>query len=277
MLVTTRTACGFRGCLASLGASARPSTGERPRVPLQPFDHLGVRSVLLRAQPDGLDDVDDLVAERGRHRAGPGGDAGGVPTRLRFDGWILGVGTASGTRIVVGHWPRSPFGPFSDAMVQRPDGHRVLLAPAPEVADFVGSTYAFDEVRVGPVAVGRPDAVTWTVAAGPLALRLRTGGRPALGRLLRAVPAPLARAPLWVGLLDGPARLAGLRTRGSAGQGRTEWYGVQDLHAVVALAGTWHGEPLGPLAPVRPPVTFGFGSVPARPSAARVTTTVAVP
>lgn len=33
--------------------------------------------------------------------------------RLTFDGWIAAVGTGSGTRVVVGHWPRSPFGPFS--------------------------------------------------------------------------------------------------------------------------------------------------------------------
>jgi hypothetical protein len=78
-----------------------------------------------------------------------------------------------------------------------------------------------------------------------------------------------------VGLLDRPARLlTGLRTAGSAGNGRTEWYGVQDLHAVTALEGTWDGEPLGALAAVRPPVTFGFGSVPLRQSLARVTTTV---
>jgi hypothetical protein len=200
-----------------------------------------------------------------------------VATRLRFDGWILGVGTGSGTRIVVGHWPRSPFGPFSDVMVQRPDGRRLLLAPAPEPADFVGSTYAFDEVMLVPVVVDRPDEATWTVAAGPLAMRLRTGGRPVLGRLLRTVPAPLARATPWVSLLDGPARLARLRTRGSAGTGRTEWYGVRDLHEVVDMSASWSGRPLGPLAPVRPPVTFGFGSVPPRPAVVRVTTTVATP
>jgi hypothetical protein len=198
--------------------------------------------------------------------------------RLQFDGWILGVGTASGTRVVVGHWPRSPFGPVSDVMVQRPGGHRVLLAPNPEVAGFVGATYTFDEVRLVPMTVGRPDAATWTVDAGPLCLRLRTGPRPALGRLLHAVPARLARTPAWVGLLDLPARLTtGLRTRGSAGNGRTEWYGVQDLHGVAEVDASWDGEPLGTLAPVRPAVTFGFGSVPPRPAVVRVTTTVQLP
>jgi hypothetical protein len=199
-------------------------------------------------------------------------------TRLRFDGWILGVGTTSGVRVVVGHWPRSPLGAFSDVMVQRPDGHRVLLAPSPEVADLVAETYTFDEVRLVEVTVGRPTAVTWTVAAGPLFLRLRTGRRTALGRLLRAVPRRLAGEPAWVGLLDRPARLlTGLRTRGSAGNGRIEWYGVQDLHAVTGLTGSWEGASLGAVAPVRPPVTFGFGSVPPRPGVIRVTTTVQVP
>jgi hypothetical protein len=198
--------------------------------------------------------------------------------RLEFDGWILGLGTASGTRVVLGHWPRSPLGPISDVMVQRPDGHRVLLAPSPEVAEFVGSTYTFDEVRLVPVTVGRPDDTTWTVDAGPLQLRVTTGPRPALGRLLRAVPARLARRPAWVGLLDRPARLTtGLRTRGSAGNGRTEWYGVQDLHSLAAVDARWDGEPLGDLTPVQPPVTFGFGSVPPAPSVVRVTTTVQVP
>ncbi|RFU21401.1 hypothetical protein [Geodermatophilus marinus] len=198
--------------------------------------------------------------------------------RAVFDGWILGVGSASGTRVVVGHWPRSPLGPLSDVMVQRPEGHRLLLAPTAAAADFVAATYSFDEVRVLPVAVRRPDPATWAVTAGPLDLRVRTGRRPPLGWLLRAVPPPLARAPRWIGLLDRPARLlTGLRTTGSAGGGRQEWYGVQDLHAVTGVAGTWDGEPLGAPADVRPPVTFGFGSVPPRPSLARVTTTVQLP
>ena len=80
--------------------------------------------------------------------------------RVRFDGWILGVGTSSGTRVVVGHWPRSPFGPVSDVMVEHPDGHRLLLAPQSEVAEFIATTYTFDQITLVPVTVGRPDPVS---------------------------------------------------------------------------------------------------------------------
>ncbi|MGV9573333.1 hypothetical protein ACWDRX_29435, partial [Streptomyces nigra] len=148
--------------------------------------------------------------------------------RLRFDGWIAGLGTTSGVRIVVGHWPRSPFGPFSDVMLERADGERLLLAPTPGTADFIGATYAFDTVRVVPVEVTVAGRV-WTVAAEPLRLRFATGGRGALGHLLRAVPGALAGRPAWSALTDRPARLLmpGVRTRGSAGGGRREWSGVR--------------------------------------------------
>ena len=72
-------------------------------------------------------------------------------TGARFDGWIAGLGTAAGLRAVVGHWPVSPFGAFTDVMVERPDGHRMLLAPSEEVAAFVAGTYRFDEVCRIPV------------------------------------------------------------------------------------------------------------------------------
>ncbi|SDP65505.1 hypothetical protein SAMN05660199_04503 [Klenkia soli] len=193
--------------------------------------------------------------------------------RVRFDGWILGLGTTSGTRLVVGYWPRSPLGPVSDVMVERADGNRVLLAATPELASFVAGTYSFDEVRVVPVEVGRAPG-HWVLRAGPLALRVRVGRRPPLGWALRTVPSPLARTPAWVSLLDPFARVAGLRTRGTAGGGRTEWYGVQDLHLIRSASATWDGADLGGLARVDPPVRFGFGSVPPTPSVVRVTTTI---
>ncbi len=73
--------------------------------------------------------------------------------RQRFRGRIAGVGSTSGTRVVVGWWHESPFGPFADVMVETAAGHRVLLAPTPEVAELVATTYTFDEVRLEPVTV----------------------------------------------------------------------------------------------------------------------------
>ncbi|MER5794717.1 hypothetical protein [Streptomyces sp. NPDC001980] len=195
--------------------------------------------------------------------------------RLCFDGWIAGLGTTSGNRVVLGHWLRSPFGPFSDVMLERSDGERLLLAPTRWTAEFVRATYHFDTVRVVPVDVAVL-ADTWTVAAGPLRLRFTTGPRTLLGHLLHAVPGPLARRPAWSVVTDRVARmlLPGVRTRGSAGGGRREWYGARDLRAIRRLSGDYDGADLGALAPVEPPVRFGFGSVPRRPALTRVTTTV---
>lgn len=196
---------------------------------------------------------------------------------MRFDGWIAGLGTASGTRLVLGHWPRSPFGAVSDVMVEHADGRRLLLAQTDELGRFVAETYSFDEVRVVPISVGRSGSA-WTVGAGPLALRFTIGGRGALGQLLRAVPPALARQPQWVRLISLPARvLRGVRTYGSAGNGRREWYGVRDLHRITAATGALNGVDLGQLTEVDPPVRFGFGSTPRSPALVRVTTTVEVP
>lgn len=201
-----------------------------------------------------------------------------MSTRHRFGGAIAGVGSTSGVRVVVGRWDDGPWGPFADVMVATAEGRRVLLAPDARVRDFVAATYAFDEVRLEPVEVTSTPS-GWQVRTTSLVLDLRTGRRTALGRLLRLVPAPLARAPWFCALTDPVARLLvrGVRTRGSAGQGRREWYGATDLRAVVAIEGTWDGVPLGALAPVRPQPGFGFSSTPERPGVTTVTTTVEVP
>jgi hypothetical protein len=193
----------------------------------------------------------------------------------RFEGWIAGLGTAAGLRVVVGRWARSPLGPFTDVMLQWPDGHRMLLAPSVAVAGFVEATYTFDEVRIVPVEyVVRGDRRQ--VRAGPLECAYRIGGRTALGVLLRAVPGALATDPRWVTAVDAVARrvLPGVRTVGSAGQGRREFYCARDLHRVTAAVVRWEGADQGSLTGVDPPVTFGFGSTPVAPSHTRITTLV---
>jgi hypothetical protein len=196
-------------------------------------------------------------------------------TGARFDGWIAGLGTAAGLRVVVGHWPISLFGAFTDVMVEQPDGHRMLLAPTEEVAAFVAGTYRFDEVCRTPVTTTDRDD-RWEVHAGPLELAFDVGPRPPLGVLLRAVPRPLATDPRWISAVDLVARrvLPGVRTRGSAGQGRREYYAALDLHRIRSASAGWHGADQGGLAPVHPPVRFGFGSTPRTPSLVRVVTVV---
>jgi hypothetical protein len=201
--------------------------------------------------------------------------------RHRFEGAIAGVGSSSGVRVVVGSWKRSPLGAFADVMLAEPDGTRVLLAPDDTIGEFVSTTYHFDRVEIGPVVVETEQVsgvTSWRVVAPGLEIAVRVGHRPLLGRLLRLVPRRLAVAPLWAWLTDPVARLVlrGVRTRGTAGNGRREFYGATDLRRVTALSGTWQGNPLGTLAPVSPEPGFGFGSTPRRPSVTSIVTTVDV-
>jgi hypothetical protein len=196
-------------------------------------------------------------------------------TRWRFEGEIAAFGTSAGHRIVLGRWPVSPFGPINDIMLETPEGTRLLIAPSDEVAGFIASTYRFDSVEVTPVEMIRWPA-RLQVAAGQLQAEVTIGRRGWLGLLLRAVPRPVATAPVWAALIDPLAHavLPGVRTRGSAGAGRREWYGARDLHPLVSVTACWQGMDLGAMADVCPPVRFGFGSTPRRPSIVHLTTTV---
>jgi hypothetical protein len=199
----------------------------------------------------------------------------GMDKRWIFDGHIAGLGTRSGLRAVVGLWQQSPFGSFADVMVQHPSGHRLLLAPTREVASFIAATYSFDSVQVVEVnAVFADQRIT--VDAGPLQLSAGVGRRTVLGTALQAVPRRLAVHTAWLQAISPVAGLLspGARTSGTAGSGRLEYYGVNDLHHISSAVVRWNGVHAGELAPITPPVTFGFSSVPARPSLARVRTTV---
>lgn len=202
-----------------------------------------------------------------------------TPTGIdRFEGRIAGFGTTQGTRFVIGMWERSPFGSVTDVMVERADGVRTLLAPTGELAEYIAATYAFDEVRVAPVERFRVDGGL-RVLSDDLDLRVRIGGIPPLGRLLRSVPRPIAVHPVWLTAIEPIARrlVSGVHTAGSAGGGRREYYGVTMLRRITAVTGTFDGVELGGIAPLHPPVRFGFSSAPADPQLADVVTTIVVP
>jgi hypothetical protein len=198
-----------------------------------------------------------------------------APVRERYEGRIAGVGTTSGIRLVVGNWARTPLGAFADVMVERLDGHRVLLAPSAAVRDVIEATYVFDEVRVEPVSLSESDS-DWEISGPSLTLRVGLGRRTRLGWLLRTVPRRLATSTRWAMLIDPMAArvMNGVRTRGAAREGRREWYGATDLRLVTSASGSFDGSPLGTLAPVDPPCRFGFSSTPRTPSVTSVVTTI---
>ena len=197
--------------------------------------------------------------------------------RERFEGEIFGIGTTSGVRVVIGSWSRSRFGTFADAMVEAADGHRTLIAPSEQVADYVSTTYNFDSITITPVAVHRT-ATSMTLSSQPLRMVVAIGGRTGLGRVLHVIPKTIATATWWATAIDPVVRVVmpGVRTRGAAGNNRREWYGASDMHAVTAVAGTFVGSDLGTLTDIDPPVRFGFASTPPRPSVVSVTSTIEI-
>lgn len=193
----------------------------------------------------------------------------------RFRGFIAGIGTTSGTRLVVGHWLESPFGAFTDVMAENAAGSRLLLAPSPEIAEYVGGTYHFDAVDVGDVEA-RLTANHLLVSAGPLRLNVDLGARTVLGRMLERIPPVVAVHPRWLGAINPLAGLLvpGVRTAGSAGGERREYYGVRSIRSLTGAQASWDGRDLGSLSAIDPPVRFGFSSVPSKPQIVAVTTSI---
>ncbi len=143
------------------------------------------------------------------------------------------------------------------------------------MADYIAGTYRFDEVRIEPTAL-QIERERWTFESSSLHVTVTVGRRTAIGLLLSFVPRPLARTRLWCALVDPVARRLrpGVRTRGSAGGGRREWYCGLDERAVRSVQASWEGADLGGIRPVEPPVRFGFGSTPRTPAWVRVTTLI---
>ena len=196
-------------------------------------------------------------------------------TRLRFDGDISGMGTTAGVRIVVGHWPTSHLGDFADVMVEFADGERLLIAPSDEVRDFVTATYHFDRSVIADV-IYESNGSRVSVRAGDLELSFVVGAPTLLGRLLSLMPRAVVTAPWFCAISDPIARvfLRGVRTRGSAGGGRREYYGARGQRRIESVVAGWQGNDLGGLTDVDPPVRFGFGSTPKKPAMTLITTTI---
>ncbi|MET0457267.1 MAG: hypothetical protein ABW137_36015 [Mycobacterium sp.] len=203
---------------------------------------------------------------------------GRAKRRLAFSGYIAGLGTVAGVRMVIGSWLQSPFGRFADVMVETADGERILLAPTEAIAEFVAATYTFDSAEIGSV-MAEHGSDGLTIVAPDLEVAVRLGGPARFDALLRLVPARLATAPLWLRAIDPVAArlIPGVRTAGSAGNGRREYYGVRRTRRIAGVRARFRGVDLGGLAALEPPVRFGFSSAPALPQMVSVTTTIDVP
>ncbi len=92
------------------------------------------------------------------------------------------------------------------------------------------------------------------------------------------VPHVVATSPAWCVVTDPVARalFRGVRTKGTAGQERREWYGATEARLITFARGMLDGESLGELAPLDPACRFGFSSTPTTPSVTAIVTTIEV-
>lgn len=179
--------------------------------------------------------------------------------RWELAGRIAGTGFASGDRVVVGHWDRSPVGPFVDLMWAEPDGRRVLVVPDERAAAFVTAVYGFDAVEVVATMAAAWDGRRLTVDAGRRRVELVAG---------RGVPIPGPR-PAWLTRhVEGPVAraLLGVRTYGVSPTGVREWYRASRWSPLRAAEAAVDGRSCGPMGPVSPACGFGFSEPPRRPS-----------
>jgi hypothetical protein len=135
---------------------------------------------------------------------------------VQFTGWIAGLGTDSGHRVVIGHWHSSPYGVVTDVMVEDPAGHRTLYAPTPQLAEFLADVQpgaAFvDHLHPGHllvVLVRRPAGPTEeTTLKGVLAATVRGAGKAPASVLSTGSLAPrraeLGRATRFSSLVAAP-------------------------------------------------------------------------
>ena len=177
---------------------------------------------------------------------------------IRIRGSISSAGFAGGNRFVVGHWERSPIGPFGEVMWGTPDGQRILLAGNQEVADFVTSIYNFDDVRIGDLQTESDGRVT-TVEGLGLNLHLSGG----IARVI-----PFSRPLSFTRFVERPLAkfLMGVETFGTSSRGVSEWYQAKQWRWVKSGTAVLDGNNLGELSNFSQPIEVGFSEPPTKPA-----------
>jgi len=149
-----------------------------------------------------------------------------------------------------------------------PAGRRRLLAPSPEVADYIASVYFFDEVAV--------TAMTVTLAENSLDLYVAQADLDIHLDLGRGLPWAPDR-PLWfTEHIEAPIarRCLGVQVTGVSPTGVRQWYQATGIRRVTGGWAALGDCDLGAIAGVDPPVRFGFSEPPRWPSSVKIKTTL---
>ena len=179
-----------------------------------------------------------------------------------FEGRISSSGFASGDRIVIGDWKKSPLGSFTNVMWAKPDGTRVLLSPSQKHADYVSALYNFEEVHIAPIEVIR-QSKSIEIKAPPLDIKLHWGMEFGL-----PIPRPrrfISTVEQWFAKV-----FFGTSTHGLTCNGLREWYCIYSLSKIKHATAVCEGVDLGNPSNFEINACFGFSEPPKKPSSVRL-------
>lgn len=168
--------------------------------------------------------------------------------------------------MVIGDWHNSPFGEFTNVMLAKPDGTRILFAPSKEHADYVSSLYSFEEVRVIPINVERGTNKI-KVEADDLVVNMEW-----IGGIILPFPRPRWFIAKIENLFAG--FIFGTKTYGITNNGRKEWYCVKKISKIRCATAELGEENLGEMSDFQINACFGFSEPPRKPSSIRVTSMI---
>ena len=175
-----------------------------------------------------------------------------------FSGRISSSGFSSGDRIVVGDWKESPLGSFTNIMLARADGSRILISPSEKHAEYVSKLYNFEEVRILDLEITR-DKRSIRIEGAGLSIRMSWGMSFAI---------PFWR-PLWfIATVENLLAkiLYGTKTYGLTKDGRREWYSIRSISRVSITDASLDGKSLGERQEFEISACFGFSEPPRKPS-----------
>lgn len=168
--------------------------------------------------------------------------------------------------MVIGDWHNSPLGEFTNVMLAKSDGTRILFAPSKEHAEYVSSLYSFEDVRVIPINVER----------GIEKIRVKTDELVVNMEWKRGITLPFNRPKWFIARIENlfAGILFGTKTYGKTNNGRKEWYCVKGISKILCATAELGGESLGEMSDFQINACFGFSEPPRKPSSILVTSMI---